>query len=174
VQLLPTLVKPVEQFEEGARVGNVDHHRHVHRARRLPHRVKARVVDLDERPGVAVIAGAEAERLEDLQAAGAKLVCANHFAGLELGVAGLVHATPPRLGEHDEPLGVRRHVRRDRLSEARAVAAGEVHHHADVFRVHHRQKFRRLRDDRDLVAGLESFAPRQVRVEFEHGKPRLR
>ena len=68
-QLLPALVRRVERLEEGDRVGDVDDDRDPELGGGRPQRVEPRVVDGDQ-PAVR-IARAQAERLPDLEPAGA-------------------------------------------------------------------------------------------------------
>ena len=96
-ELVPPLVRAVDGEEEGLGVRDVDVDGQAVRGARLPHRVEAPVVHLDERPLAAALAEVEAEGLQDLEALRPRPGRLLDGVGLELRVA-RVRGTRPTIG----------------------------------------------------------------------------
>ena len=175
VQLFEALVETVGGQEERRGVGDVDSNRHVQRGASFPHGVEARVVDLYQCAGGDVLAQVEAEGLQDLQAAGSVAMGGLQLIGLRSRVAGFVRPAPHRLGKGEETAGIGSVVAAYGLAQSIAVAAGEIHHGAEVSTVHDgKQIFGRGRESAiacERHALLAFRRERQVRVDVDDREP---
>jgi hypothetical protein len=177
VQLLEPLVETIDREKEGLGIRDVYCDRHPQRPARFPHRVEAAVVDRDERPRGNLLAQVQPQRLEDLHAARAELVRAPDVVRLVARVVRPVGLAPPRLGERDESVGVRRLIGLDALLQSFPDAARQVDHRLEIHAIHHRQQLGGWRREPHLFT-LFGRHPRraesEVRVEIDDGISRAR
>ena len=138
---------------------------HATAARLLPHRVKAPVINLEERPLPHALAQVKPERLCHLQTVRADLPRATNLLGLKRRVIGLRDARVPRLSEDEKALRVGRPQLADGLLQRLAVPARQVHHRAHVLPPDHRQHVSGSRVGVRVLRLAETSRPRQVCVE---------
>ena len=91
--------------------------------------------------------------------------------GLDLRIAVIGRFRPRRLGEYHKAAGMGLLQFRDRLAQALAVAAGEIHHGPQVLAVHYRQAIRRIHAEADTAVAP---AAGDMRMEVDDRKPRAR
>src|ERR1043166_7631780 len=94
VQLLETLVKPVDRQKERFRIADVDGDGHVQGAADFPRWVESFVVHLDQGPAGKLLAHEKAESLQNLQAMRSGLPGASDLIGLKKRVTGPGGAVP--------------------------------------------------------------------------------
>jgi hypothetical protein len=140
IQLLEPFVGTVDRQKESDGVGDMDGDRHVEGAAGFPHCVKSHVIHLHQLSGGDVFPQVEAERLENLHAAGAVAVCLPDGLALKLGIAGLVGAGIPGFHECIKTSRMFGVVFLDGIPQAFAVAPCQVDHRLDVPSVHHFQE----------------------------------
>ena len=126
VQLLVALVEAIGRQEKGDRVGDMDGHRHVQLAARLPHGIEAGIVDGDEFAGGDVLSQIQSESFEDLQTPGTGSLGIGDGIGLDPGIARLQEPVVAGFGEGQESAGMRLVVACNGLRKALSKAAGEV------------------------------------------------
>ena len=134
VQLVPALAEPVERREERAGVARVDLDRPLVTGADFPDRVELGIIDRYE--SAVLVAGAEAQRLVELQALGAGLEALAQPRGLAIRPARLVDTVEVDEGVGEESAGVGVVEGGDRLLEPRSPAAVEVNRGANARRVH--------------------------------------
>src|SRR6266496_2525895 len=102
--------------------------RHIQLPAGVPHRIKTRVIDFDQRTRRDVFTKIESECLENLQAARTIAMGSLNGLRLQLWIIRLFETRKTRLGESEEASGKCMVVFRDCFCEAIIIATGQIYH----------------------------------------------
>ena len=127
-------------------------------------------------PEVTFLPEVETESLHNFQSFRPCLVRAPNLIRLPARVVRPVEVVPSGFREDQEPVRVSPLKALNGLLETLSMVAGEVHHHADIFLVHHRQHLFRSREEPDLLpdghAILVLRPHGEVGMHIDNGEPR--
>ena len=178
VQFLEPLIESINGQEESFGIGDVNGHRHFEGCAGFPHEVEMRIVNFHQRAGSDLFPKIEAQSFHHFQSFSPCLMRAGDLVRLPSRVIWAAKVVPSRLREDHEPVGVRPLKALKSFLKALSTVPGQVHHHPDVFLIHHRQHVVwRGKEPYLLSDGYAILVPRphgEMGVNINDGKARTR
>src|SRR5437870_10411152 len=162
VEFLVTFIEAIDWQKEGFWIRDVNRHRHIQSACRLPHFIKAPVVYFDERPGLNLFAKIEAQRLKNFQSLCSHPTGPLNLIGLKVRIIRYGNLVVPWLNEDNEAIRMRYLPVTNRFFKQGSVAPGQIYHYADILTVHHLQDLLRVRRMMNHIGLSLAVNPGQV------------